>query len=113
VLFSFQSIHPPGWVESDISVPGVPAQWVGFVERTFFTLSIWFAGPAPGPVFAAMIGWMALKFAVNWKRRDVTDDVKALTIIRNSMGSVLASLVSMLFALGGGIIIRELGVGSS
>ncbi len=79
---------------------GVPATLTGMIERFFFTVLVAFnvAGVA-----VAMIAWIALKLATNWNR-----DYWAKTSSARLYGfsALLASLVSMLFAFLGGLIVR-------
>lgn len=76
----------------------VPGWVLGLVERLFFTVLVGLKIPgAP----AAMMGWLALKLATNWNHPDWKDkpDIRAF-----ALSALLAGLVSMLFALLGGIV---------
>jgi hypothetical protein len=75
---------------------GVPHLVVGTVERLFFTLIVAFDVTAAA---VAMIAWLAAKMATGWNRPSESS-VGALT-------GLLGGLVSMLFALIGGLIIRR------
>lgn len=80
---------------------GVPAWLTGVIERLFFTLLIYFKLPG---VPAAMLIWLTLKMVTNWNsplRKEV--DIKH---IRLAFTSLLAGLISMGFAVYGGLIAR-------
>jgi hypothetical protein len=51
----------------------------------------------------AMMGWLALKLATNWNRKDMESDPKARPF---AFTALLSGLVSMLFAALGGLICR-------
>lgn len=76
----------------------VPAWITGLVERAFFTVAVGFN--VSGAV-VAMIAWTAAKMATDWNRLqgEREDPAGALT-------GLLGSLVSMFFALIGGLICR-------
>ena len=79
--------------------------WItGFIERGFFTVAV--ALQFPGFV-AAMVGWIALKMVTHWQRMvDKSDD---RTQIDLAFTALLAGLVSMFFAILGGLICRGVG----
>ena len=81
----------------------VPAGLMGFIERFVFTFAVGLEVPG---AFPTMIGWLAIKMASNWNRERETaemDEGKKLRVIRFSMSALLGGLVSMFFALLGGI----------
>lgn len=80
--------------------PRVPAWITGAVERFVFSVLVALnvSGVAP-----AMVGWLALKMAANWNRKDLDDNPKARGF---ALSALLAGLVSMLFATVGGLICR-------
>ena len=104
-IFGFEHIPPPWQHGNDsISLVGALPSWVvGLIERVFFTIVVASAGGAVGA--ATMIGWIGIKTAIHWKRRDRIIPTELTEIIRASQVSTLASLTSMLFALIGGLII--------
>lgn len=93
------------WLREDLGdeavLPGEDLSgWkVGTLERAFFTLGV--AAGLPG-VLTAMILWIALKMAVHWGSRfEQIPGIEALRLV-----GLLGSLVSMLFALVGGGVVR-------
>lgn len=70
----------------------------GAIERLFFTVLIGFDMSGAS---AAMIAWLALKLATNWNHLDWKGNPDART---RALSALLAGLVSMLFALIGGVI---------
>ena len=77
---------------------GVPPWLTGATERFFFTVLIGFNVPgAP----TAMIGWLALKLATNWNHPDWKEKPNARTF---ALSALLGGLVSMFFALLGGLV---------
>ena len=70
----------------------------GIVERTFFTSLVAF-NVSGYPT--AMIGWLALKLATNWNHPAWKDKPAART---HALLALLAGLISMLFALLGGLV---------
>ena len=87
---------------SGYDFPGV----VGIIERSFFTFAAAFY--MNGTVIA-MIAWIGLKIANTWPwpKENNTETSKLDKIRRLSFASLLAGLVSMAFALIGGLICRE------
>jgi hypothetical protein len=76
----------------------VPPWLTGAVERLFFTVLIGFeTSGAP----TAMIGWLALKLATNWNYPDWKEKPDARTF---AFSALLGGLISMLFALLGGLM---------
>ena len=88
------STAPAAWYDDEY----VPAWITGLVERAFFTVAVGFN--VSGAV-VAMIAWTAAKMATDWNRppAEREDPAGALT-------GLLGSLVSMFFALIGGVICR-------
>ena len=88
--------------EGEKSVP----PWItGLVERLFFTTAVVFA---PLAAVTAMIAWIGIKMASHWARLQTKgSDFRFLLI-----SAVLAGLVSMFFALIGGLIIALLDNGA-
>ncbi len=84
----------------------VPAWLTGAVERLFFTVLV---GLEVSGAPTAMIGWLALKLATNWNHPDWKDKPGARAF---AFSALLAGLVSMLFALLGGLVCaRKLSLG--
>lgn len=71
----------------------------GLLERFFFTLVIAF-NISGGAV--AMFGWLGAKMAVNWNRQSNNDAVSRAY----AMTALQSGLVSLLFALIGGLICK-------
>lgn len=73
--------------------------WTGLIERFFFTLIVAFdiSGAA-----VAMMGWLGAKMAVNWNRQPGDNPVNRAF----SMTALQTGVVSLLFALIGGLICR-------
>jgi hypothetical protein len=70
----------------------------GTLERLFFLILIGYQVPGGA---AAMIGWLGLKLATNWNHPDWKDSPRART---RAFVALLTGLVSMLYALLGGLI---------
>ena len=113
-VLSFGHIAPPPLTE-DSGTQGpprdlrgaVPAWLVGGLERTLFTVGVALGGvPAS---LAPMIGWVGIKIAINWERRDSDNTHERDMIIRGSQVSVMASIISLFMALLGGLIVSALG----
>lgn len=78
----------------------VPSWLTGVVERTFFTVIV--ALEFPGTA-VAMVAWLTLKMVTNWNRAGGSQDIKQ---VRLSFSALLGGLISMLFAVVGGVICR-------
>lgn len=78
----------------------VPPYLTGLIERAFFTVAIGFNVPAVAP---AMIGWIAVKMASHWTRSNTEHGPDSRFLV---FSALLAGLVSMFFALIGGLIAR-------
>ncbi len=88
----------------DPATRGIPAWFTGGVERLFFSLAVAF--DLPGTTIA-MVAWIVAKMAANWNRptSDQSSDPKeAIRRARGSFTALLAGLVSMIFAMVGGLI---------
>ena len=84
-------------IESSLgTLPAVPAFLTGLVERLFFSVVVAFniSGTA-----VAMIAWVAAKMAASWNRQGTTPDFAS-----GAFSALLGAMVSMLFALLGGLI---------
>jgi hypothetical protein len=80
----------------------VPAVLTGLMERLFFTVLVGLDTPA---VPAYMLTWLGLKMATNWNHPDWKDKPDARAY---ALSALLGGLVSMLFALLGGLITKKL-----
>src|SRR5215472_8427682 len=76
----------------------VPPRLTGVVERLVFALFVAFdlSGAVP-----AMMGWLAIKLASNWNRKDIESHANTRAF---TFSALLAGLISMLFAALGGLI---------
>jgi len=84
----------------------VPAWIIGVLERLFFTVLI---GLDVSGAPTAMVGWLALKMATNWNHPAWKEkpDMRAF-----ALSALLGGLVSMFFALLGGLVCaRRLSLG--
>lgn len=82
--------------------PGVPDWLVGVMERSFFTVAV---GMNIQGYLIAMGAWLALKMASNWHLQYVEDDpAERARKIRYGMTALVAGLLSMAFALAGGLV---------
>ena len=79
----------------------VPSWLVGLTERIFFTILIAFNVSATS---VAMIVWVTAKMVYNWNI--VLREREDITIRSLAASALLGNLVSMLFALIGGLICR-------
>ncbi len=81
-------------------IKGVPSWLTGVIERLFFTVVVAYnlTGAAIG-----MIGWLTLKMVTHWNRPTPESD---RTRIVNAFAALLAGIISMLFAIVGGLMIR-------
>ncbi len=78
--------------------PGIPAYVIGLVERLFFTIIVAFNISATA---IAMIGWLTVKMVSNWNR---TGGSSSADFAPAALSALLGGMVSMLFALLGGLI---------
>ena len=78
----------------------VPPWLTGLVERLFFTVAIGFNLPGAA---TAMIAWIAVKMASHWARPNSRHGPDSRSLV---FSALLAGLVSMFFALIGGLIAR-------
>jgi hypothetical protein len=94
----------------------VPAWLMGILERLFFTVLITFNISAAA---AAVMGWLAIKMATDWNRiRIIYGDPTSGAVPRSlkakdeaklrvfAVSGLLGSLLSMFFALVGGLICK-------
>ena len=78
----------------------VPPWLTGLVERSFFTVAV--ALNLSGAT-TAMVGWVAVKMASHWTRPSARHGPNSRFLV---FSGLLAGLVSMFFALVGGLIAR-------
>lgn len=100
--------------EDSLSLPyGIKGWFIGAVERMFFTpLVAWNVGGAG----IAMIAWITVKYYTFWKKRRLepgksgntkqTENDQSSLAVGLAFKSLLSGLVSMFFALIGGLIWR-------
>ena len=81
--------------------PSVPPPLTGSVERLFFTVLV---GSSVDGYPTAMMAWLALKLASNWNHKDMEGKPGARAL---ALTALLAGIVSMLFAVWGGFIVRK------
>lgn len=86
--------------ESNDDSRAVPPWLTGMMERAFFTVIV--ALDISGAAIA-MIGWLTLKMVTNWNRSGGYRDIKQ---VRLAFSALMAGLLSMLFAVVGGVICR-------
>jgi len=77
----------------------VSSKLVGSIERLFFTILVAFnvSGTA-----TAMIAWIAIKMATDWQR--ILPRGAKLTVRSLAFSALLGNMISLLFALIGGLI---------
>lgn len=95
-------------VGQDSETKAVPPWLMGVGERLFFTIAV---GVELSGAGVAMMTWLVIKLASNWNRvgredtrKGITEDERILLPIRWSLSAALAGLLSMTFALLGGLI---------
>lgn len=93
-----RSLSLPAKPELTAGARRVPPWLTGAVERTFFTVLV---GLEVAGTPTAMIGWLALKLATNWNHPEWKDQPNARTF---ALTALLGGLVSMFFALIGGMV---------
>lgn len=79
----------------------IPSWLVGLIERTFFTILVAFNVSATA---VAMIAWVTVKMLYSWDI--VWRERENITVRSLVLSALLGNLVSMLFALIGGLICR-------
>ena len=84
-----------------IAAGDIPSWLVGLIERTFFTILVAFNLSATS---VAMIIWVAVKMLYNWDI--VWRERENMTVRSLALSGLLGNIVSMLFALIGGLICR-------
>lgn len=77
---------------------GIPGWVTGIVERLFFTIII---GLEVSGIPTAMVAWLGLKLLTNWNHPDWKDRPGARDF---ALSALLAGLISMFFAIFGGLI---------
>jgi hypothetical protein len=88
----------------EVAIPYYPFlnPLMGVVERLFFTIIV--ACEISGTA-VAMVSWILVKMVTNWHK--ITDESDNKVIKRGlSLVSLIGGMISMLFALLGGLIIR-------
>ena len=88
-------------VEKSNDEKTVPPWLTGLIERLFFTIVV--AVNLPGAAIA-MITWVTVKMATHWNKVSSSDIPNGRFLV---FSGLLAGLVSMLFAMLGGLIIRH------
>lgn len=74
---------------------------VGFLERGIVTTLVIWAPSLTGPFVG---GWMALKFAANWDKREVGGEFEAQQdVARSRLIGLVGSVVSLGVAIGAGV----------
>ena len=98
------------WLHERIKPPrlpgkGVPAGFTGFVERLVFFLIVVF--DMPGFTVSMMV-WLGIKMATNWNRPGLaaSDAEAEARRARGAIAAAVLGLMSMGFALVGGLICR-------
>ena len=99
------------WLHDRIKPPrpvgeGVPAGFTGFVERAGFFLFVVFDMPG---ITVSMMVWLGIKMAANWNRPGLVPSDDSDAGARRARGAIAAAvlgLLSMGFALVGGLICR-------
>ncbi len=100
------------WLHKRIEPPplpgkGVPPWFTGLVERAIFFLFV-AAYDVPG-ITVSMMVWLGIKMAANWNRPGLTSSDDSDAEARRARGAIAAAvlgLMSMGFALVGGLICR-------
>ena len=97
-LYTVRGVLGLGAKPEDKRIERVPPWLTGAVERLVFAVLVGLeiAGTAP-----AMMGWLAIKLAANWNRKDMETVMAARPFLFTAL---LAGLVSMMFAALGGMI---------
>ncbi len=110
IIFTLDHIHwspesmPDHSDGSSDSWAGKAPQWlVGVCERLFFAMVVGFSGAGVGA--GTMVAWMGIKAAISWPRDRKDESVSLRDIIHASQLSNIVGLISLLFALLGGLIL--------
>ena len=85
----------------------IKAWIVGSIERVFFMLCTTFELSG---LIIGIIAWITIKSAVNHQQLLKGSKVPPIEIRKAAFSSLLGSLISMLFAIGGGLIILHWGI---
>ena len=85
--------------ENPLDIPlDIPAWLIGTIERIFFTILVAFNVSATA---AAMMAWITIKMVSDWHRIKERNEI----FIRSmAFSSLLGNIISMFFALVGGLI---------
>jgi hypothetical protein len=103
-LRRWQGLHPK--LDDDPETKPVPPWLMGWIERSAFSLLIWWLGLTDATL-TGMFAWLALKLATNWTRpRDDIDPKRQAKLIRLSQGALLAGVISLMLAAWGGLVAR-------
>jgi hypothetical protein len=97
-LYSLRGAMGLGSKPKKSSYERVPPWVTGVVERTIFAVLVGLNVPSAA---TAMMGWLALKLATNWNRKDMETNAKARPF---AFTALLGGLVSMFFAALGGMV---------
>ena len=96
-----------GMVRWEVTDPPTPHEpypaATGLLERIFFTLVVGYSGVGVGA--GTMMVWLGLKTLINWRRYESKEFPTLLTIVRATQVSVFTGMLSLLFALVGGLIV--------
>ncbi len=85
--------------------PNVPGWALGLIERLVFTMAI-AVNFSPNGMAVGVAGWIGLKMAVGWSEGRNLQDEKFRKWKHRAFSALLGSLVSMAFAVMGGMICR-------
>jgi hypothetical protein len=82
--------------------PGIPVLVTGTVERLFFLVAVAFNLSG---VVVAMVGWIGVKMAAHWGARpEAPEQQKSGSIYAIRITAILGGLLSLLFAMVGGLV---------
>ena len=83
----------------------VPSWLMGVGERFFFTIAV---GVNLSGAGVAMMAWIAIKMAANWNRPGPPNEEEEDLLIRKrfALSAAVAGMMSMIFALLGGLICK-------
>jgi len=103
-VWIIRKIFKVGKPEDQKRYPRISPWLNGLVERLFFTFVCGFdiSGAA-----SAMIGWIAIKIASNWQqKKEGESDLERRRRLSIIFSSLQGSLISMIFSIIGGLILR-------
>jgi len=92
---------------NDTNYTIIKAWIVGLTERTFFMLCTVFELTG---LIIGIIAWITIKSVVNHQQLFKGDKIPSTKVRKAAFSSLLGSLISMLFAVGGGLIILHYGM---